>query len=223
MTNVKKIIAASLAIVMGAILPTNTALASDFPQQFSKSNSSLSTINYKSSGINIDSIKNDISSGKITLNTDANNLDWANIEVIEQEGKIASVIPILNDGDSWSNLAIYFSSDRTIESYIESHFTTLNTSSGHVKIYSNGVAITDSVFTNDDLKQNSTSFRGIPDAVNELQKCLSEAGIPAWVVAGASAACSLGGGWAGITACYTAAIVGGGTVGYCVGKAGQKL
>lgn len=64
--------------------------------------------------------------------------------------------------------------------------------------------------------------RGFKDALHELNSCLASAGIPAWVVAAATAAGSVGS-WPGLAAYMLASGVAGGTVGFCLAKAKQKL
>lgn len=136
--------------------------------------------------------------------------------------------PLLNVGDSWSNFTVYYSDNGLIEDYTEGHLKQLSADSGSVKIFLNGKLETDGVFHDSDAANSSAQVNsgavafGLRDAIAELNGCLASAGIPAWLVAGAAALCSTTG-WVGILACYTGAGIAGGTVGYCVGKAQQKL
>lgn len=107
-----------------------------------------------------------------------------------------------------------------VRDYTESHFYPISDTSGRVAIYQNGELASGEVHQ---AEKKTTSTRGIRDAVGELNRCLSAAGIPTWIVAGASAACSAVGGWLGILSCYAAAGVASATVGYCAGSAARKL
>lgn len=109
-----------------------------------------------------------------------------------------------------------------VQDYTEGHFKEISSTSGRVTVYQNGKLASDRISEAKEDPIPVTTY-GIKDAIGELNSCLSAAGIPAWVVAAATAACSAAGGWAGILACYTAAGVAGGTVGYCSGKAAKKL
>ena len=155
--------------------------------------------------------------GAVTVHTDAKNLQWDKASVGVLGANTIVTVPLANEGSQWSNLTAVYNSSGDLQTFSEGHFTAHSATSGHALIYSDGVKVTDK-----DVTANNVSTRSIGDAIGELNNCLSAAGIPAWVVAAATAACSTTG-WVGIAACYTAAGVGGGTVGYCVGKASAKL
>ena len=167
----------------------------------------------------LDTLKTQVSSGDtITVHTDTQNLEWDKASVgVLGENTIVTV-PLANEGTQWSNLTAVYNPNGDLQTFSEGHFTAHTASSGHAVIYSNGTKVTDKDVAAPDV----AVAVGVGDAISELNSCLSAAGIPAWVVAAATAACSTTG-WVGIAACYTAAGVGGGTVGYCVGKASQKL
>lgn len=153
----------------------------------------------------------------VTVHTDAKNLQWDKASVGVLGANTIVTVPLANEGSQWSNLTAVYNSAGDLQTFSEGHFTEHSATSGHALIYSDGAKVTDK-----DVTASNVSTRSIGDAIGELNNCLSAAGIPAWVVAAATAACSTTG-WVGIAACYTAAGVGGGTVGYCVGKASKKL
>ena len=171
----------------------------------------------------VDKVKQQSSpDGKIALNTDPKNLNWTGASAYDVEGTLVVTVPLKNEGTQWSNLTVALNQDQEIENYTEAHFYELSDTSGRVTVYQDGELTTDRVSEAKEEPVRVTTF-GLRDAVGELNSCLSAAGIPAWVVAGATAACSAFGGWAGLLACYTASGVAGGTVGYCAGKAAKKL
>lgn len=218
---------AALAFGMAALLPAQPALATAaFAESYSVS--SYTEIPEHEATQAIESLKEEILKGNVKVHTETANFDWDNAYVGELDGKNVVTVPLLNVGDGWSNFTAYYSEDQTIEDYTEGYFKQLSEDSGSVKIFLNGMLATDGVFKDSDAPstpENSgraTSVMGVKDAIAELNSCLSAAGIPAWLVAGAAALCSTTG-WAGILACYAGAGIAGGTVGYCVGKASQKL
>lgn len=160
--------------------------------------------------------------GFIKLNTAPSNLNWENASALEVEGVKMVTVPIENEGTQWSNLTVTLNSQGQIQDYTEGHFREISDTSGRVTVYQNGNLASDRISEVKEDPVPVTTY-GIRDAIGELNSCLSAAGIPAWVVAGASAACTAVGGWLGILACYAAAGVASGTVGYCSGKAAKKL
>lgn len=160
--------------------------------------------------------------GGIKVHTGKENLNWDRASAIGIDDIYVVTVPLDNEGTQWSNLTVTFDSEGKISGYTEGHFTELSETSGKVTVYNDGQLITDKVSVAQPDPIQVTTF-SIGDAVRELNSCLSAAGIPAWIVAGASAACTAVGGWAGILACYAAAGVAGGTVGYCAGKAAKAL
>lgn len=171
----------------------------------------------------VDEVKKQTSpDGAIKLNTAPDNLNWENASALEIEGTTVVTVPLKNEGTQWSNLTVTMDPEGQVQDYTEGHFKEISSTSGRVTVYQNGKLASDRISEAKEDPIPVTTY-GIKDAISELNSCLSAAGIPAWVVAGATAACSAAGGWAGILACYTAAGVAGGTVGYCSGKAAKKL
>lgn len=130
------------------------------------------------------------------------------------------MVPIKNEGTQYSNLTLILDGQDKVLSYGEAHFAEKSRISGHVTSWTDGKKTIDrDVYapTNEGVET-----QGIGDAISELNRCLSAAGIPAWIVAAATAVCSFGS-IPGYIACLTAAGVGGGTAGYCGAAAWSKL
>lgn len=178
--------------------------------------SSYRELNGTEAAGHLDTLKNQVND-TIKVHTDVKNLQWDKASVGVLGANTVVTVPLANEGSQWSNLTAVYDTAGQLQTFSEGHFTEHNATSGHALIYSDGAKVTDK-----DVTASNVSTRSIGDAIGELNNCLSAAGIPAWVVAAATAACSTTG-WVGIAACYTAAGVGGGTVGYCVGKAAKKL
>ena len=166
-------------------------------------------------------IKSAIANDELKLHTDLSNLffDGA-IAATNSLGDTLAMVPLKNEGLEYSNLSIVFSHNGDIIDYSESHFVEKTQTSGHVTAWKNGDKVRDqqvSVPEGEVIEPQS-----VGDAVRELNRCLSAAGIPAWVVAAATAVCSFGS-LPGYIACLVAAGVGGGTAGYCGAAAWSKL
>lgn len=159
-------------------------------------------------------------SNSLNLHVPQSDIDWDKSAVTSIDGQSLVSVPLKNSESEWSNISFHFDEDAQLVGYAEAHFTPLSNTSGKAEVYQDGKIVINDIFEAED---NGMTFYGIKDAIGELNSCLSAAGIPAWIVAAASVACSAAGGWAGIIACYTAAGIFGGTVGYCAGKAAQQL
>ncbi|WP_146743796.1 hypothetical protein [Corynebacterium heidelbergense] len=168
-----------------------------------------------------DSIKASIRGGPLSLHTNPSNLSFADAKSsTNSKGETLVMIPIINEGIEYSNISVVFSNQGDIAGYNESHFVEKPSTSGHVTSWSNGKKIQDKDVSAP--QGGITSPRSVGDAISELNRCLSAAGIPAWIVAAATAVRSYGS-LPGYIACLTAAGVGGGTAGYCGASAWDKL
>ncbi|HJD69113.1 MAG TPA: hypothetical protein K8V54_05170 [Corynebacterium kroppenstedtii] len=162
-----------------------------------------------------------ITRGELTLHTDPSNLSLPEAKAAtNSNGETLVIVPIRNEGTEYSNLSVVFSESGNIAGYSEAHFFEKTATSGHVTAWSNGDKVEDEDVSAS--QSEAISPRSAGDAISELNRCLSAAGIPAWVVAAATAVCSFGS-LPGYIACLTAAGVGGGTAGYCGASAWDKL
>ncbi|WP_315186713.1 hypothetical protein [Corynebacterium durum] len=166
-----------------------------------------------------------IDSGSVKVATEKKNLavDKA-ITAENKEGQTLVMIPIINVGSKYSNLTLVLdTSSKKVEAYKEAHFFEESATAGRAVIWEDGKQIKDERVeaTKEDLEK-ANAEEGIGDAISELNRCLSEAGIPAWIIAAAGFACSLAS-LPGYIACLVAAGVGGGTAGYCGASAWSKL
>lgn len=135
---------------------------------------------------------------------------------VNDSGETLVIVALQDVGLEYSNLTVVLNEVGQIAGYSEAHFDG-DEDSGHVTAWLNGEKVRD-----DDVVSNGGTDRSVGDAVSELNRCLSDAGIPAWIIAAATAVCSFGS-LPGYIACLTAVGVGGGTAGYCVGSAWNKL
>ncbi|KAB3523099.1 hypothetical protein GC425_02825 [Corynebacterium sp. zg254] len=166
-------------------------------------------------------IKSAVNNGDLKVQTDNSNLYYDGAKAsVNSKGDTLVMIPIKNEGMEYSNLSVILSSSGDIANYSESHFIEKTQTSGHVTAWNNGNKVKDQEVSAP--QDATTAARSVGDAVSELNRCLSAAGIPAWVVAAATAVCSFGS-LPGYIACLTAAGVGGGTAGYCGASAWHKL
>lgn len=161
-----------------------------------------------------------ISSGAIALQVDSDEVDFAaSTSTVNEAGETLVMLPLRNIGSEYSNVLVALDESGQILNYAESHFTSYDEKSGHAKIWQDGELTVDGDFSDEDAPLQT---RGVGDAISALNDCLSAAGIPAWVVAAATAVCSFGS-LPGYIACLTAAGVGGGTAGYCAAAAWDAL
>lgn len=166
-------------------------------------------------------IKSAVKSGVIELHTESRNLSFdERMTSTNSKGEVLVMVPIENEGMEYSNLTAVLSTEGDITGYSESHFSEKSETSGHITAWDGGKKVKDEDVSAPE--GGVVAPRSIGDAVSELNRCLSAAGIPAWVVAAATAVCSFGS-LPGYIACLTAAGVGGGTAGYCGAAAWDKL
>lgn len=166
-------------------------------------------------------IKSAVENGELKLHTDSSNLSFDGAKTsTNSKGDTLVMVPIKNEGMEYSNLSVVFSQNGDIADYSESHFVERTETAGHVTAWKSGEKVKDQEVSAPE--GGTTAPRSIGDAVSELNRCLSAAGIPAWIVAAATAVCSFGS-LPGYIACLTAAGVGGGTAGYCGASAWDKL
>ncbi|GAA1353747.1 hypothetical protein [Falsarthrobacter nasiphocae] len=161
-------------------------------------------------------------SGGVILHAPSSSLDWTKAKVVSAAGITLVTVPLNKAGNQWSNFTVEVKHDGTLGGYTEQHFRATGATSGRVTIYTNGQKVLDRVSTAPEDTQSEIAF-GLMDAVCELNDCLASAGIPGWVVAGATAVCGAAGGWVGVVSCYGAAAIAGGTLGWCTSRAVHKL
>lgn len=171
-----------------------------------------------------EAIDSALARGDISVNTDVENLAVGEAIVAENaENQNLVMIPIKNEGTEYSNLTLVLDENQRILSYSEAHFVEEDSTSGHVTSWTDGEKTLDrTVDASEVPAEGDPGTEGVPEAIDRLNDCLSAAGIPAWVVAAATAVCSFGS-LPGYIACLTAAGVGGGTAGYCAGEAWEEL
>lgn len=166
-------------------------------------------------------IESAVENGALKLHTNASNLFFDGAKAsTNSKGETLVMVPIKNEGMEYSNLSVVFSHKGDIAEYTEWHFVEKTQTSGHVTAWKDGEKVKDEVVSAPEGVTGAP--RSIGDAVSELNRCLSSAGIPSWIVAAATAVCSLASA-PGIIACLTAAGVGGATAGYCVASAWHKM
>lgn len=156
-----------------------------------------------------------ITSGRVDTKASKDLIDIDNTLVtpIPGEGTL-SYTPLAIAGAEYSNITILFDSEGEVTHYTESHLRELSENSGGVKSWANGNLVQDRVVTAPEDAFADISPQDLGSAWAELNRCLSSAGIPAWIVAAAGVVCSLGS-VPGIVACLTTLGVGAGTAGWC--------
>lgn len=160
----------------------------------------------------LSSVQEKIARGDITVNTAIENLhfehaSWTHID--SSHG--ALTIPITDDGSQHSNLTVLIDDDNNVMTYTEAHFTTFTEFSGHMTLWHDGTMVQDRFVT---APHNDISPQGFNEAYDALNRCLSNAGVPAWIIAAAGFVCTLGS-IPGVIACLVASGVGGYTAGKC--------
>ncbi len=201
MNRLCKAVAASTIILAAA--PIAPAMASAPPASETASQALVSSIR----------------SGSIDIHTDVRNLDFENMTSTPGNGARVIEIPITHSGSTYSSLRAVMDNRNNVTDYTESHFTQYSPVHGHASVWSNGRTVLDrDLFAVGD----KILKRGVGEAVNELNSCLSSAGIPAWLIAGVIVACRTVIG-PGLAACLIAGGVGAATAAFCQGRAVSKL
>lgn len=169
----------------------------------------------------VSEVKAAIDGGDLKLHTDTSNLSFDRAIVsTNSKGETLAMVPIKNEGMDIGNFSVVFSNSGDIVDYSETHFVEKTKTSGHITNWRDGkLALDQDAYA---LESDGTADRSVQDALAELNRCLSSAGIPAWVFGVASIACSFGS-LPGYIACLTAAGAAGGTAGYCGAGAWSKL
>lgn len=124
-----------------------------------------------------------------------------------------------------SNVTIVLDSSGRIADYYETIFVPMDANSGRVVIWHRGEIAFDKVATNDGVIADPAQPLQVSFSWSKFNKCLASQGIASWAITAITAACSalcvatVG---AGCALCISAAaLVGGSTLAFCLGKAQQ--
>lgn len=159
-----------------------------------------------------------IASDAIVVQAQAHELQWDHATVIPVDGAHKAVtVPVDRGADSaFSNLTLLTDNEGNVITYTEAHFTSTSPWSGHMKLWTDGVLTQDRDVVTEVAPPNKGEYGpdGFNEAYNALNRCLANAGVPAWIIAAAGFVCTLAN-IPGVNACLVASGVGGYTAGKC--------
>ncbi|WP_392507513.1 hypothetical protein ACF3NT_11270 [Naumannella halotolerans] len=140
-------------------------------------------------------------------------MDFGKAKLIDEGNGLIVVATPTRGVDAGSNFTVAFdASSGEVVQTAEAHLKQTSESSGIAKMWKDGVSVVDKEFTNRDALNLGPTADGF---IERLNRCLSNAGIPAWLLAAAAAGCGLGPAAAKI-ACIVALGIGAGTASYWV-------
>lgn len=161
-----------------------------------------------------------VNSGEVELSQEVSPTLLRGAEVVRvADGPVIARVAL---DDEFSNLTLQLNGTSSVAHYAETHVTAIDDESGHVRALQDGVVTVDRIFHNSDapgadVEEASGEFSTMDHKLGfwrALNRCLSNAGLPAWLVAFAMMAC--GSNPVGAVICLIGAGIGVGTAYFCV-------